>query len=542
MPQTKPLRTRRLCAAIAAALGGLLCAPAAQATAVLPLSSLDGSNGFRIDGVAADDLSGLSVSAAGDINGDGIDDLIIGASGADPNGSASGSSYVVFGRSPGDFASAIDLSSLDGNNGFRLDGVASYDFSGRAVSGAGDINGDGFDDLLIGAYGAGPNGSFSGSSYVVFGGNNGFDPDINLETLDGGTGFRLDGVAAGDYSGFAVSAVGDINADGIDDLVIGAPLADPNGISSGSSYVVFGSSNGFASVINLSTLSGSNGFRIDGGAANDFSGGVVSAAGDINGDGIDDLIIGAIGADPNGINSGSSYVIFGDSSDSFASAIDLSSLTGSNGFRLDGVAAYDRSGRAVSAAGDINGDGIDDLIIGAVFADPNGSNSGASYVVFGRSIGFDAALDLSSLDGSNGFRLDGVAAEDRSGIAVSAAGDINGDGIDDLIVGAYGADSSGSDSGSSYLVFGRSTGAFAAVINLSSLDGGNGFRLDGVAAGDQSGRSVSAAGDINGDGIDDLIIGADGADPNGSNSGSSYVVFGKGIAIFCDGFEAAGCP
>ncbi|HSH04226.1 MAG TPA: cadherin domain-containing protein, partial [Anaerolineae bacterium] len=129
---------------------------------------LNGINGFRIDGLAAYDISGRSVSSAGDINGDGIDDLIIGADGADPNGNFSGSSYVVFG-SGGEFSSTLNLSSLNGINGFRIDGAATFDRSGFSVSSAGDINGDGIDDLIIGANGADPNGNYSGSSYVVFG-------------------------------------------------------------------------------------------------------------------------------------------------------------------------------------------------------------------------------------------------------------------------------------------------------------------------------------------------------------------------------------
>ena len=151
---------------------------------------------------------------------------------------------------------------------------------------------------------------------------------------------------------------------------------------------------------------------------------------------------------------------------------------------------------------------------------------------------FPPVIQLSSLSGSDGFRLDGVAVNDYSGISVSAAGDINGDGIGDLIVGAWGADPNGSYSGSSYVVFGQST-PFAATLALSSLTGSNGFRLDGVAASDFSGRSVSAAGDINGDGIGDLIVGAFGADPNGNtSSGSSYVVFGRNTdPVFKNGFE-----
>jgi hypothetical protein len=138
---------------------------------IVPLSSLDGSNGFRLDGVNPGDLSGHSVAGAGDVNGDGFADLIVGASYADPHSDAdSGSSYVVFGKASGFPATGLDLAALDGSNGFRLDGVQAGGESGFSVAGAGDVNGDGFADLIVGAPLAGPHGdSYSGSSYVVFG-------------------------------------------------------------------------------------------------------------------------------------------------------------------------------------------------------------------------------------------------------------------------------------------------------------------------------------------------------------------------------------
>ncbi|MBP6366119.1 MAG: FG-GAP repeat protein [Nitrosomonas sp.] len=487
------------------------------------LFNLDGSNGFRLDGVAAGDFSGQSVSTAGDVNGDGFDDVIVGAHGANPNGGYSGSSYVVFGKASG-FSATMDLPSIDGSNGFRLDGVAKIDYSGYSVSTAGDVNGDGFDDVIVGAPRADSNGNNSGSSYVVFGKAFGFSATMELSSLDGSNGSRLDGVAERDYSGESVSSAGDVNGDGFDDVIVGTSRADPNGYGSGSSYVVFGKASGFSATMDLSSLDGSNGFRLDGVARRDFSGRSVSSAGDVNGDGYDDVIVGAFNADPNGLNSGSSYVVFGMAS-GFSATMDLSSLNGSNGFRLDGVAG-DLSGWSVSNAGDVNGDGFDDLIVGASRADMNGADSGSSYVVFGKASGFSAAMNLSSLDGSNGFRLDGVSEDDFTGNSVSNAGDVNGDGFDDLIVGASRADMNGADSGSSYVVFGKASG-FSATMNLYSLDGSNGFRLDGVSEDDYTGGSVSSAGDVNGDGFDDLIVRASGADPNGEESGSSYIIFGR---------------
>lgn len=245
---------------------------------------------------------------------------------------------------------------------------------------------------------------------------------INLSSLDGANGFVLNGITAGNNSGLSVCDAGDVNGDGIDDLIIGANGAAS---SAGESYVVYGSSTGFPAVLELSTLDGMNGFVLNGIGAGDNSGCSVSGAGDVNDDGLADVVIGANSAPSPYDKRGQSYVVFG-SSNSVSASRDLSALNGTDGFTLNGFSIYDSVGTSVGGAGDVNGDGIDDLIIGAPQMPPYGAPSGESYVVFGSSTGFPVSLLLTSLNGANGFVLDGIGGKDRAGFSVSGAGDVVG--------------------------------------------------------------------------------------------------------------------
>ncbi|MFO0142949.1 MAG: integrin alpha, partial [Aphanizomenon sp.] len=438
-------------------------------------TSIDTSDnkGFIIQGVSDDNL-GYSVSSAGDINDDGIGDIVIGSPLSDPNNqSNAGKTYVVFGKTDL-FNQTIDISSLNGTNGFVINGAKAGDESGRSVSNIGDINGDGVDDLAIGAPGG--IGNSLGSAYVIFGSEESdyFNNPIELSNLDG-KGFEIQGseLFTNRNAGWAISAAGDINGDGIKDLLIGA--SNPGNNESGTigeSYVIFGKEN-FDSTLNIDGPNfGNDGLIIysynedNPNDDNNSLGYSVSDAGDINGDGIDDLIIGAPYADPNGNNSGSSYVIYGRSEDNpFTDNINIFNFNSSDGFVINGQNG-DKSGFSVSKAGDINGDGIGDLIIGAKDGNPdNKESAGRSYVVFG-SEDFDSSINLSDLDGSNGFAINGISARDNSGWSVGALGDINGDGIDDIIVGANNANST---AGQSYVIYGNDTG-FDSTFELSSLE------------------------------------------------------------------------
>jgi VCBS repeat-containing protein len=486
-----------------------------SATNPLELSSLNGTNGTALEGSEAFAASGDSVGDAGDVNGDGCDDFVIGTPFASPNGTFRGGvSYVVFGQA-GAFPATWEPSTLDGTNGFIINGT-DQSGSGWAVDAAGDVNGDGFGDLLIGS----ENGAF-----VVFGHAGPFTATFELSSLDGTNGFKMTSHEFNAAFGRSAASAGDVNGDGFDDVLIGAEQSNPHGNYSGTSYVFFGHSGAFAPTIDVSSLDGTNGFALQGFGTYSQSGHALSA-GDFNGDGFDDLLIGANGPNLGGHYEGASYVVFGHTG-SFAPVIALSSLNGNNGFSIVGAGSYDDSGSWVSNAGDVNGDGIDDVLIGAFRASTQGPgfDTGAAYVVFGHIGPFASSLGLAGLDGSNGFRIAGAGRDDEAGISVSGAGDVNGDGFDDVVIGAFFADPNGTSSGASYVVFGHA-GPFAANLNASALDGTNGFAINGEAAGDWLGRSVSGAGDVNGDGFDDIALGAPYAAPNGTKSGKSYLIFG----------------
>ncbi len=539
----------------------------------IDLSNL-GPAGTIINGQAAGNQSGYSVSDAGDVNGDGFDDFLVGAPFAAPGSPArsnAGKSYVIFGGSS--LPATIDLSdnlstTNPGVGGFTILGEVANDYSGRSVSSAGDVNGDGFDDLIVGVYRADPGSparNNSGKSYVIFGKPDwSTTPTITLSdtlstTNPGVGGFTIFGADTGDQSGFSASSAGDVNGDGFDDLIVGAPFAAPANLplannSAGKSYVIFGGSSLPATITLSDTLSTTNpgvgGFTILGQATGDNSGRSVSSAGDVNGDGFDDIIVGALYADPSSparSNAGKSYVIFGKSDWSTTPTIILSDTLsttnpGVGGFTILGQVAVDGSGRSVSSAGDVNGDGFDDLIVGAFLADPGSparNDAGKSYVIFGGS-SLPATITLSDTlsttnPGVGGFTILGEAANDRSGRSVSSAGDVNGDGFDDLIVGALYADPGSparNNAGKSYVIFGGSSLPATIILSdtLSTTNPGfGGFTILGQTPYDRSGRSVSSAGDVNGDGFDDLIVGASFAAPGSparNNAGKSYLIFG----------------
>ena len=474
-----------------------------------------GIGGFAIDGEAPAHYSGRSVHAVGDLDGDGMGEVVVAARNADQN---TGRIYVVFGKYTGD---SIALSKLaDEQKGYVIHGELPGDFAGTMVAGAGDVDGDGKDDLIIGAPKASPNGKSSGKAYVVFG-----KSDVEPLFLDlvgsGNGGFSMNGEKAGDAAGRSVAGAGDVNGDGLADLIVGAYGADPGGSFSGASYVVFGrAADKPTELADISNGLG-GGYVINGEISLDFSGFSVAGAGDVDGDGLADVVIGGYGNDTAGDGAGRAYVVFGKATPTSVLLTDVAA--GQGGFAFDGQAAYDRAGFAVAGAGDVNGDGFADMVFGAPLADAGGEDSGRAYVVFGGpGLKSGSLTDIAA--GMTGFILDGVQGRDYAGTSVARGGDVDADGYDDFMVGAPGANPHGGDSGRAYVVFGDPSATSGSLSAISFGDGG--FALDGEAGDDYCSFSVSAAGDVNGDGHADVITGSRGNDGKGDDAGRSYVVFG----------------
>ncbi len=514
------------------------------------LNQPDGPTGILINGVFNGDEAGRSVSFSGDVNGDGMPDILIGAPFADPNNVfGSGQAYVIYGNES--LPPVIELTNLNPTNpslaGITINGIDMNDVLGITVSNAGDINNDGIDDIAIGADMADPGGMLTaGEVYVVYGQKN-FPEIINVSLLNlenGVPGILINGFNSLGRLGNSIDGGGDFNNDGVNDLILGTRAEHPiTGELVDHTFIIFGSDQLPETIdLNQYVIDQNGGVVLYGiGATIAFRTNPVNFIGDINGDGISDILTSTPNLEVDSLpNVGGIFIIYG--SENLPNEIDLSELNqpgSASGVLITGTQEGNQSGSSISNAGDVNDDGLDDILIGATLASPNNANaSGQSYLIYGsENLPSEFNLpEINNINFVNGVIINGAAESDFSG-NVNAAGDVNADGFDDIIIGAGGAEPNGNiNAGKIYLIHGGAN--LPDAIELSNLDDIDSVIYHGIDPFDSVSLSTKI-GDMNRDGVDDFIISAFEADPDGRDeAGELYVIYG-GLeeVFFINGFE-----
>ncbi|MBD8526434.1 FG-GAP-like repeat-containing protein [Pseudomarimonas arenosa] len=501
----------------------LLLAMATPALASsLSLSELPSEAGFKISSsTSLDSLGSGGIGSAGDLNGDGLNDFFVVRNGGE------GGVLVVLGSAAGFVGDyGVDVNAWSG--GFEVRGSIAGGYI-ETASAVGDINGDGYDDLALGA----PN-SFpisSGYACILFG-RSSFPAQMSTDALSHSACFS--GGQEYDNVGYSISAAGDFNGDGFDDFAITAPLANFGDTDSGSVYLVFGQSL-FPSQVEFGATTGVTFSRFDGLAQGDYFGMSV-AHGDFNGDGKSDLAIGAEDVQGAQGPGGSVYVVYGQS-EPLDAVIPADTISGNLGFEVTSVSLYGNLGRTL-ATGNFNGDGYDDLLVG------DGNGGGDSSVVLGSAVIIfgsprrNQELSVGVLNGLNGTVIQGVLLSDRLGERVGSAGDFNGDGIEDLLLGALGDSRVAASAGSVRILYGRPVGQWSALMNVDQFGDAEVVDVQGASASGQCGVRVSGAGDFDRDYKHDVIVSCNGEGALDEYMGAVYVLHGQFVpVVFKSGFD-----
>jgi len=373
---------------------------------------LDGSDGFYISGGNPDGEFGWDVLNAGDQNGDGRDDLAI-ASRAD------GTVTVLFGQTSS--STGMDLSGGVGTDGYVITGLGTF-LDDVILSGGASVNGDAIADLIIGVSGSGG----TDVVHVIYGDGN--SSGLDVSALDGTNGFSVTGIELLNTNGFNIGTIGNLDGAGPDDIVLGRFDDDPNTGASGDIVIMRGTAAAQSATFDVDTLAATETIILTGLTADVASSASVAGDFDINGDGIDDLAIGVANDDTSALNAGAIYVVFGDAG--IGPTVDLTTLDGTNGFAITGLAASDALGLVTQSLGDVSGDGRDDL--GILTA------AGDLYVIYGIESPaiFGATVSLNTLNGSNGYAITGLFDTTPETLSLAGLPSVNGDDINDISVGA----------------------------------------------------------------------------------------------------------
>lgn len=467
-------------------------------------------------GEKENDWSGYSVAPAGDVNGDGYRDLLIGAPYAGPvSGKGQGRAYLFLGRPTSEWPTG-HISVVDADASFL--GPKPATMAARQLYAAGDVNGDGYDDFLITCwmcYGS------KGAAYLILG-RPGADwgQDHPLETEADA---RFFGENYNDRAGYYAATAGDVNADGYDDFLITAVGDEEGGgFRAGQTYLILGKPQADWGI--WFTLDHANASFL-GEAEGDAAGRSAAGVGDVDQDGLADFMIGAPFRDEAGVDAGKAYLIRGRQAADWGMDYGLALADAS----FVGEAEGDQMGRRVSGAGDANGDGYDDFLLGASYNDQAAPDAGKAYFFLGRlTVDWGQAYPVAQADAS----FLGENEADQAGRRVSAAGDMNHDGLGDFVISAphysLSFDPVPSEEGASYAIYGREGADWGMDFALAQAD----VIYVGEAADDHAGYDIAPLGDMNGDGVDDLVLGAYGADVNGDQSGETYVILSHWYRLY----------